>query len=85
MDPKKIIVFAMTVACAACAQERPASIFSIQPSHLNGPAEHEADVEVNLGARQVGKKSQSDKMLAAIALERVTGRKPDPARLLESY
>ena len=85
MDPKKIIVFAIAVACSACAQERPASIFSMQPSHLNGPADHEAGAVANLNASQAGKKSQSDKMLAAIALERVTGRKPDPARLLESY
>jgi len=31
------------------------------------------------------KKTMSDRVLAAIALERVTGLKPDPARLAASY
>jgi hypothetical protein len=31
------------------------------------------------------KKTFSDRVLAAIALERVTGRKPDPARLNQPY
>lgn len=31
----------------------------------------------------VPKKTLSDRVLAAIALERVTGLKPDPARLLQ--
>ena len=81
MDPKKIIIVAIALACSACAQERTASIFSVQASQLNGPTDIEADLEMS----HAGKKTLSDKMLTAIALERVTGRKPDPARLLESY
>ena len=33
--------------------------------------------------RDPGKKTMASKVLSAIALERVTGRKPDPARLNE--
>ena len=33
--------------------------------------------------RDPGKKTMASKVLGAIALERVTGRKPDPARLSE--
>ncbi len=33
--------------------------------------------------RDPGKKTLASKVLSAIALERVTGRKPDPARLNE--
>jgi hypothetical protein len=33
--------------------------------------------------RDPGKKTMASKVLTAIALERVTGRKPDPARLNE--
>ena len=82
MDPRTFIILAVALACSACAQERP-SIFSVQASHLNGPTEVEA--EAGTETSHVAKKTLSDKMLTAIALERVTGRKPDPARLLESY
>ncbi len=80
MDPRTFIILAVALACSACAQERP-TLYSVQASYLNGPVDPEAGVE----ATYVAKKTLSDKMLAAIALERVTGRKPDPARLLESY
>jgi hypothetical protein len=36
------------------------------------------------GPGQMPRKTMSDKVLAAMALERVTGLKPDPARLLAS-
>jgi hypothetical protein len=44
--------------------------------YMPGP-QIEADPEL----RQAAKKTLAGKVLAAIALERVTGRKPDPARL----
>ena len=34
---------------------------------------------------QMPRKTMSDKVLAAMALERVTGLKPDPSRLLASH
>jgi hypothetical protein len=40
----------------------------------------EADPEL----RQAARKTLAGKVLAAIALERVTGRKPDPARLAQA-
>jgi hypothetical protein len=38
-------------------------------------------IETDPELRQAAKKTLAGKVLAAIALERVTGRKPDPARL----
>jgi hypothetical protein len=67
-------VSAVTFLCAACAET------TIEPPgagamHLISPA---AAAEL-----PPAKKTMSDKVLAAIALEAVTGRKPDPSRLTE--
>ena len=56
---------------AGCANNQPLA------SGFAGPAEA-ADAD-----RDPAKKSMASKVLSAIALERVTGRKPDPARLNE--
>jgi len=42
-----------------------------------------AALEAAAEQRLAGRRSLASKVLAAIALERVTGRKPDPARLAE--
>jgi hypothetical protein len=56
---------------AGCAANEPLS------GGLAGPAQA-AEVD-----QDPGKKTLASKVLSAIALERVTGRKPDPARLNE--
>lgn len=68
MRAAAIIVLAGALL-AGCANSQPLS------TGFAGQA-HAAD-------RDPGKKTMASKVLGAIALERVTGRKPDPARLNE--
>jgi len=56
---------------AGCANNQPLSTGFAAPAQAA-----EAD-------RDPSKKTLASKVLSAIALERVTGRKPDPARLTE--
>jgi hypothetical protein len=59
------------VVLAGCANSQPLSTGFAAPAQA-------AEVE-----RDPSKKTLASKVLSAIALERVTGRKPDPARLTE--
>ena len=61
------------VACAGDAQTGAGFASSPVTSALAAPA-----------SGQMPRKTMSDKILAAMALERVTGLKPDPARLTSS-
>jgi hypothetical protein len=66
----------IAVACTGCAGDNQlGSGFAASPvtSALAAPA-----------AGQMPRKTMSDKVLAAMALERVTGLKPDPSRFLAS-
>jgi hypothetical protein len=65
------IVILAGALLAGCANSEPLS------SGLTTPAQ--AAVPMS----DPGKKTLASKVLSAIALERVTGRKPDPARLIE--
>jgi hypothetical protein len=71
---------AVALTCAACANER-------QPSYLgmraNAFRTGSLDVVSPAEAAEPAKKTLASKMLAAIALEKVTGLKPDPARFAE--
>jgi hypothetical protein len=74
MGLREILVVAVAAAGAVlggCSVGQPLA------SGLAGPVQA-AEVD-----RDPGKKTLASKVLAAIALERVTGRKPDPARLSE--
>lgn len=64
------------LAASGCAQERGTAVFGYQAALP--PEAAEAEMEA-----QMPKKTLASKVLAAIALERVTGRKPDPSRLTE--
>ena len=73
---RAMLVAGIAVACAGCAGDsQMGSGFSASPvtSALAAPS-----------SGQMPRKTMSDKVLAAMALERVTGLKPDPARLLAS-
>jgi hypothetical protein len=59
------------VLLAGCANNQPLSTGFAAPAQA-------AEAE-----RDPSKKTLASKVLSAIALERVTGRKPDPARLTE--
>lgn len=71
-----IVCGGVALACAGCASEPKLAALtapSLTTSALAAPAPGE-----------MPRKTMSDKVLAAIALERVTGLKPDPARLTGS-
>jgi hypothetical protein len=71
MRMRGAIVVLAGALLAGCANSQPLS------TGFAGPAQA-GDAE-----RDPGKKTMASKVLSAIALERVTGRKPDPARLNE--
>jgi hypothetical protein len=81
------VLAATALTCAGCANERPGSSFyhqaSWQPSSSVPSAG--ADVDAAVESDQPATKTMGAKVLTAIALERVTGRRPDPARLAEAY
>lgn len=65
----------LILACAllaGCANSQPLS------TGFAGPAQAAESPD-----KDAGKKTMASKVLSAIALERVTGRKPDPSRLNE--
>jgi hypothetical protein len=69
---------AAALACSACAND-PAPL-------LLGKQAHASPLTTGTTARDdlpPLHKTMASKVLTAIALERVTGRKPDPARLAE--
>jgi hypothetical protein len=63
--------------CSACANERGAEPIGYRPGamHLAAPM-----LTPEPAAAQPVKKTMASKVLSAIALEQVTGRKPDPSR-----
>ena len=83
-----VVLAGATIALAGCANEPTGGRFAHAAMHVGAAhaatrlpgkadAEHEADL------RRAAKQTVSSKMLSAIALERVTGRKPDPSRFAE--
>jgi hypothetical protein len=81
-----VLIVAAAASLAGCANDsHPLAInsglaSSAQASMLGGPrpqAVHDADL------KRAAQQTVSAKMLAAIALERVTGRTPDPSRFNE--
>lgn len=73
-----MLLAGIAVACTGCAGDNQmGSGFAASPvtSALAAPAP---------AAGQMPRKTMSDKVLAAMALERVTGLKPDPSRLIAS-
>lgn len=79
----------LPLLCIGCAQEASNPLASyagasavITGSLPQGYAEA-ASLEAAAETMQAARKTLAAKVLAAIALERVTGRKPDPARFAE--
>jgi hypothetical protein len=68
------IVILAGALTAGCANNQPFATGFAPPAQAAEPAGPERDPS---------KKTMASKVLSAIALERVTGRKPDPARLNE--
>ncbi len=74
----------IALCCSACANDT----LGTAPMQLGGSSALASDGTTLRGSiasstndvKRKRKKTQSDKMLAASALERATGRKPDPRR-----
>lgn len=88
MTIRLAIVAAAAFSCAACAKESPmqpmglgyyGQINSALPAVNAAPAPEISGVTASGEMRQ----TLGGKVLSAIALERVTGRKPDPRRFKE--
>jgi hypothetical protein len=79
-----LVLAVLPLTCAACANDagpyRLGSPASASPGALSAAQASGIGVlPVQAGS---GHKTTSDKIFAAMALERVTGRKPDPGRLI---
>lgn len=87
MVPRALLLATVMLACTACANERAPQVMGYQA--LSQPARPNTMQTAPItGGQQTApavlpKKNMADKVLTAIALERVTGRKPDPSRLVE--
>jgi len=78
-----LIVLSLPLGLAACASEAP-SLASLAPVSALAVATPPMPAPAAQPAPQHQfRKTMTDRVLAAIALERVTGRKPDPSRLVE--
>ncbi|MGD9806384.1 MAG: hypothetical protein AB7E81_24965 [Hyphomicrobiaceae bacterium] len=79
-----VLTFASLVA--GCANDAPnLASFAVGPSALaiTTPAAAAAAADIPMGEPAGYRKTMSDRVLAAMALERVTGLKPDPSRLAD--
>jgi hypothetical protein len=75
-----IMVVSLGFALSACANDRPGpAAFGGAPVGLYSSV----TTDSTASAEAMPRKTLSDRVLAAIALERVTGLKPDPARLTQ--
>jgi hypothetical protein len=81
------VMAAAALTCAGCANEHPEASISYRAGlHASSSVSTtEADIDMAFEGHQTAKKSMGAKVLTAIALERVTGRRPDPARLAELH
>lgn len=71
------------LSVAACANDRP-EVSSLSAGSMTlAAAPMKVEAEPLTAPHEMPRKTMSDRVLAAIALERVTGLKPDPARLLQ--
>ena len=82
---RAVVLTGLPLICAACANEPGPKVMGFQ-STANPLAIASASAAPTgaLPAQPMAlqpHKTMADKVLAAIALERVTGRKPDPSRL----
>lgn len=66
---------------SGCASEVPVTASLTPVSVLSATPQRAADGPLAMPVGGIPKKTMSDKVLTAIALERVTGLKPDPGQL----
>ena len=82
---RSAVVLTLGASLAGCANDAPnLASFASTPSALAIATPAVAGVAEPLTTESVAfRKTMSDRVLAAIALERVTGLKPDPSRLAD--
>ena len=80
-----LVLGLLPLVCAACANDSGPRVMGYQTSgHPLAITRAEAAQQASSASPALhvpARKTMADKVLTAIALERVTGRKPDPARL----
>ena len=76
---RAVLAIGLPLVLSACANEPNTSQF-LPASALAAGA---GPVSVEITAVDLPQKTMSDRVLAAIALERVTGLKPDPSRFAQ--
>lgn len=83
----RIVCILVALMLAGCASSDAPTISGLSTSSLlgqgSGAATSSAGEQMPLTGPASRKRSLASKVLAAIALERVTGRKPDPSRLTD--
>lgn len=81
---RSALVLSLAMLAAGCASEAPklAGFATTSSLAVAGPAVGVAATQQQPSAQSY-RKTMSDRVLAAIALERVTGLKPDPSRFAE--
>lgn len=79
-----LIVGGMALACAGCAGETQLANGFAAPTLTTSALAATTTTQATPAPGEMPRKTMSDKVLAAIALERVTGLKPDPSRLTGS-
>lgn len=76
---RAIVLMGLALLCTACVNDDASSVMGYQAGAVR------QEIPTTQALSVPARKTMADKVLTAIALERVTGRKPDPARLVENY
>lgn len=89
MVSRVILATAAALVCAGCSDSGSGSLHGVGTSSLQPPAslastQSIGTVDDESERLRSARKTMASKVLAAIALERVTGLKPDPGRLAEA-
>ncbi|MFZ4807602.1 MAG: hypothetical protein ACOYLQ_10125 [Hyphomicrobiaceae bacterium] len=74
-----VVLLGAAVSVGGCAEQRPGGGMGLAAPAVGSPAASEAEARMAAGRR-----SLASRVLAARALEKVTGRKPEPLRLAET-
>ena len=88
MPRRIVLLIGAAVVMAGCANEhtgvqKTQPVMQLGAAHAATLTPNKAQLEQDADLRRAAKQTVSSKMLSAIALERVTGRKPDPSRFAE--
>ncbi len=80
-----VVLLAVAGLVNGCAEQRPTGGMGLAAPAVGTPAAGEAEaLEAAAEARMAaGRRSLASRVLAARAVERVTGRRPEPLRLAE--